>query len=116
MTVKELTLTTGQIATCWNDFEKITTSELKKNSKDFFDIPVTIVVKRRSNNEPVDQLSIENIAMNRDGTDIWLECFINDEQMVDKEPQVKKHLDESEIKFEELSKKLKNQITGKNKK
>ena len=26
----DITLTTGQIANCWNDFEKITTTDLKK--------------------------------------------------------------------------------------
>jgi hypothetical protein len=106
MQEKNLTLTTGQIANCWNDFEKITTKELKLNSKEFFNIPVSIVVKRRSNNQPVDQLSIENIAMNKEGTDIWLECFVNDDQMVEKDPKVKKHLDESEKKFEKLSQQL----------
>ena len=110
MESKEATITTGQIATCWNDFEKIATLKLKKNSNDFFNIPVSIIIKRRSNDQPVDHLSIENIAMNRDGTDIWLECFVDDEQMVEKEPKVKKHLDESEKKFKSLSEKFDKKI------
>ncbi len=115
MESKSLTLTTGQIATCWNDFEKISTNELKKDSKDFFNIPVSVIVKRRSNDQPVDQLSIENIAMNKDGNEIWLECFVNDQQMVDKEPKVKQHLDESEKKFKTLSQELDEKIDRKNK-
>ena len=66
----EITLTTGQIANCWNDFETIATTDLKKNSKDFYNIPVSIVVKRKSNNQPVDHLSISNIAMSNDGKEI----------------------------------------------
>jgi len=38
MISKETTLTTGQIATCWNDFEKIITQKLNKETKDFFNI------------------------------------------------------------------------------
>ena len=82
----DITLTTGQIANCWNDFEKITTTDLQKNSKDFYNIPVSVIVKRKSNNQPVDHLSIENIAMSKDGGEIWFECYINDEQMVEKCP------------------------------
>ena len=103
MISKETTLTTGQIATCWNDFEKIITQKLNKETKDFFNIPVSVIVKRKSNNQPVDQLLIENIAMNKEGSEIWLECIVNDIQMVEKEPKVKKHLDESEKKFEKLA-------------
>ena len=106
----EITLTTGQIANCWNDFEKITTTNLKKNSRDFYNIPVSVVVKRRSNNQPVDHLSIDNIAMSKDGREIWFECFVNDEQMIEKEPKVKEHLDTSEDKHINLSKKLTTQI------
>ena len=43
----DITLTTGQIANCWNDFEKITTKDLKQNSKDFYNIPVSVIVKRK---------------------------------------------------------------------
>ena len=113
MKVKGLTLTTGQIATCWNDFEKITTKKLNKDAKDFFNIPVSVVVKRKSNNQPVDQLLIENIAMNKEGTEIWLECIVNDEQMVEKEPKVKKHLEESEKKFEKLANDLDSKLENK---
>jgi hypothetical protein len=116
MNSKESTLTTGQLATCWNDFEKILTKDLKKNPKDFFNIPVSMIVKRRSNNQPVDQLSIENIAMSKTGTEIWLECFVEDEQMIEKEPKVQKHLDESQKKFEGLSEQLDEKINKKNKK
>ena len=63
-------------------------------------------VKRRSNNQPVDELYIENIAMDREGANIWLECFVNDEQMIEKEPKVKQHLDESEKKLGKLSMQL----------
>ncbi len=113
MKVKGLTLTTGQIATCWNDFEKIVTQELKNNSQDFFNIPVSVIVKRKSNNQPVDHLSIENIAMNREGSEIWLECFVDDELMIKNEPKVGAHLVESQKKFEELSKKLDEKIKRK---
>ena len=106
MTSKDNTLTTGEISTCRNDFEKIITNELNKNSKEFFSIPVSVVVKRRSNNQPVDELYIENIAMDREGANIWLECFVNDEQMIEKEPKVKQHLDESEKKLGKLSMQL----------
>ena len=102
----EITLTTGQIANCWNDFEKITTIDLQKNSKDFYNIPVSVVVKRKSNNQPVDHLSIANIAMSKDGKEIWFECFVNDNQMIEKEPKVKEHLDNSEEKYINLSNKL----------
>ena len=113
MVSKEITLTTGQIANCWNDFEKIVSNDLKKNSKDFYSIPVSVIVKRRSNNQPVDHLSIENIAMSKDGTEVWFECFINDKQMVEKEPKVQEHLDESEKKYSSLSKQLDKKIEKK---
>ena len=115
MNLKESTLTTGQIATCWNDFEKIITTKLNKKTKDFFNIPVSVVVKRKSNNQPVDQLLIENIAMNREGTEIWLECIVNDQQMVEKEPKVKQHLDESEKKFKKLAEELDDKVENKKK-
>ena len=38
-------------------------------------------------------MSIENIAMSKDGREIWFECYVNDEQMVEQEPKVKEHLD-----------------------
>ena len=114
MKTNEPTLTTGQIATCWNDFEKIVTKELEKDSKDFFNIPVSIIVKRRSNNQPVDHLTIENIAMNKIGTEIWLECYVEDEQMIEKEPKVEKHLDESQSKFEKLGVQLREKKYKKN--
>ncbi|OUV04128.1 MAG: hypothetical protein CBC42_00010 [Betaproteobacteria bacterium TMED82] len=110
MSEKKTSLTTGQIATCWNDFERIITTQLKRDPKDFFRIPVSVVVKRRSNNQAVDQLQIENIAMDRNGTDVWLECFVDDKEMIKKEPKVKSHLDESEKTFENLSKQLGNKI------
>ena len=106
----DITLTTGQIANCWNDFEKITTTDLKQNSKDFYNIPVSVIVKRRSNNQPVDHLSIENIAMGKDGREIWFECYVNDEQMIEKEPKVKEHLDSAEEKYINLSGKLNEKI------
>ena len=106
----DITLTTGQIANCWNDFEKITTTDLQRNSKDFYNIPVSVIVKRRSNNQPVDHLSIENIAMSKDGREIWFECYVNDEQMVEKEPKVKEHLDSAEEKYINLSGKLNEKI------
>ena len=53
-----------------------------------------------------DELYIENIAMDREGANIWLECFVNDEQMIEKEPKVKQHLDESEKKLGKLSMQL----------
>ena len=31
----DITLTTGQIANCWNDFEKITNTDLQQNSRVF---------------------------------------------------------------------------------
>ena len=89
------------------DLDLITLQEVTLNSQEFFNIPVSIIVKRRSNNQPVDQLHIENIAMDREGANIWLECFVNDEQMIEKEPKVKKHLEDSEKKFEKLSLQLK---------
>ena len=94
--------------------EKIVTKELNKDSKDFFNIPVSMIVKRRSNNQPVDHLTIENIAMNKIGTEIWLECYVEDEQMIEKEPKVKKHLDESQNKFEKLADQMDKKITRKN--
>ena len=42
----DITLTTGQIASCWNDFEKITTTDLKK-TQDFYNIPVSVIVKKK---------------------------------------------------------------------
>ena len=114
MKPNEPTLTTGQIATCWNDFEKIVTKELKKDSKDFFNIHVSMIVKRRSNNQPVDHLTIENIAMNKIGTEIWLECYVEDEQMIEKEPKVKQHLDDSQNKFEKLASRMTEKISKKN--
>ena len=110
MGLEKSSITTGQIATCWNEFEKILRESLGKDSKTFFSIPVSVIVKRRSNNQPVDQLRIENIAMEQKGRDIWLECFVDDDQMIEKEPKVKKHLDDSQEKFTELSVQLKNKI------
>ena len=34
--------------------------------------------------------------MSKDGREIWFECYVNDEQMVEKEPKVKEHLDSAE--------------------
>ena len=34
------------------------------------------------------------------------ECFVNDEQMIEKEPKVKDHLDSAEEKYIKLSNKL----------
>jgi len=113
MVSKEITLTTGQIANCWNDFEKIASTNLKKSAKDFYNIPVSVIVKRSSNNQPVDHLSIENISMSKDGTEVWFECFVNDKLLVEREPKVKEHLDESEKKYSNLSGQLDNKIEKK---
>ena len=101
------------------DLKKIITEkkalyDLNKDSKDFFNIPVSMIVKRRSNNQPVDHLTIENIAMNKLGTEIWLECYVEDEQMIEKEPKVKAHLDDSQSKFKKLADQMDDKIAKKN--
>ena len=68
----------GEILVAFKDFQNIFENKLKKNPEIFSGLPLKIVIKRISNQKVVDLVGIKRIEMSKDGSCIWLVCFVNE--------------------------------------
>ena len=70
-------ITVGEILYAIEQFKNIFEHQLKKNSENFSNIPLKVVIKRLSNNKVVDLIGIRRVEMNKEGSYIWFVCSVN---------------------------------------
>lgn len=99
----------NEVSNGFNFFKKIYDDKFSNTSKIFFDLPVKVVIMSgdEGNNERiVDTLDIATLLMDDVGSGIFCHSLINDIEMIKNDAGLKKLLDESEMQYTELMKKL----------
>ena len=110
--IVKLKLTTkpiNDVYSGFNFFRKIYEEKFNKTSKSFLDVTVKVVIMsglEGKNEKVVDVLDIATLLMDDIGSGIFCHSIINDIDMIEKDPKLKKILDESEMQYTKLMKKL----------
>tara|TARA_A100001011_G_C14038463_1_gene726743 strand:- start:175 stop:846 length:672 start_codon:yes stop_codon:yes gene_type:complete len=110
--IVKLKLTTkpvNEVSNSFNFFKKIHDDKFNNSSRVFFDLPVKVVImsgEEGNDERVVDTLDIATVLMDDVGSGIFCHSLINDIEMIKNNAGLKKLLDESEMQYTELMKKL----------